>query len=65
MRNEKCIFESDELKHLCDMVKCPPQANKDKCVTRAYCSLVEDYVKVKEELKFFGQNNDVQRKIIL
>ena len=42
----KCIFKADELNSLCEMVRCPD--GRDKCVTKAYCNLIEEYVKLKE-----------------
>jgi hypothetical protein len=37
------------------MVKCPPQNDKSKCVTKCYMAMVEDYVKMREQNDFFGE----------
>ena len=47
MKKNPCIFETDELKHLCDMVQCPTVSEaKNKCIAACYTCLVEHYIKM-------------------
>jgi len=39
---DRCIFETKELRHLCKEESC--NQKKDRCMTKAYVNLVEDYV---------------------
>jgi hypothetical protein len=57
----KCIFESDELKHLCDMVKCPDIMDaKKNCVSACYTCLIEHYVNLVHKVGVSGIDNIIK-----
>jgi hypothetical protein len=53
-QSDKCIFQAEELKHLCEFDKC--NKNKNKCVSLAYVNLVQAYVTINQRMNDIKKN---------
>jgi hypothetical protein len=63
-----CIFESDELGHLCDLGDCPKDMDERRtCISACYTCMVEHYIKLlkqkaKHDKKIIRQGDKDDKK---